>query len=296
MRKIYIILLTILCLVLLPSCVDTPAETTAETTVTDKSAQTTTAAELTVASTTEITTGTTPAMTTTAPTETTAQTTSAANESTTETTLETLPDMFVELMEHPLDRGYFWKKSDITRFFPDPKSQYVGVHYRVIGYDEEFEIINKGSIVSRWYVEIIDVYGEERYEEANQIDYDKICTVAMRGIPTSTLYGIPVPTIGEDYFRYAPLSEVISGDIWVALYMDIEEVDGEKYLYGYGIDMSVFEGAIKITDAEENQIYNEKNHYKITAYLNKIGKSLPTFDYKIKVEDFLDELGIMEKD
>ena len=296
MRKIYIILLTILCLVLLPSCVDTPAETTAETTVTDKSAQTTTAAELTVASTTEITTGTTPAMTTTAPTETTAQTTSAANESTTETTLETLPDMFVELMEHPLDRGYFWKKSDITRFFPDPKSQYVGVHYRVIGYDEEFEIINKGSIVSRWYVEIIDVYGEERYEEANQIDYDKICTVAMRGIPTSTLYGIPVPTIGEDYFRYAPLSEVISGDIWVALYMDIEEVDGEKYLYGYGIDMSVFEGAIKITDAEENQIYNEKNHYKITAYLNKIGKSLPTFDYKIKMEDFLDELGIMEKD
>lgn len=296
MRKIYIILLTILCLVLLPSCVDTPAETTAETTVTDKSAQTTTAAELTVASTTEITTGTTPAMTTTAPTETTAQTTSAANESTTETTLETLPDMFVELMEHPLDRGYFWKKSDITRFFPDPKSQYVGVHYRVIGYDEEFEIINKGSIVSRWYVEIIDVYGEERYEEANQIDYDKICTVAMRGIPTSTLYGIPVPTIGEDYFRYAPLSEVISGDIWVALYMDIEEVDGEKYLYGYGIDMSVFEGAIKITDAEENQVYNQENHYKIIAYLNKIGKSLPTFDYKIKMEDFLDELGIMEKD
>ena len=296
MRKIYIILLTILCLVLLPSCVDTPAETTAETTVTDKSAQTTTAAELTVASTTEITTGTTPAMTTTAPTETTAQTTSAANESTTETTLETLPDMFVELMEHPLDRGYFWKKSDITRFFPDPKSQYVGVHYRVVGYDSSLEDDNPGSIASRWFIEIIDVYGEEKYAEADQIDYDKICTVAMRGIPTSTLYGIPVPTIGEDYFRYAPLSEVISGDIWVALYMDIEEVDGEKYLYGYGIDMSVFEGAIKITDAEENQIYNEKNHYKITAYLNKIGKSLPTFDYKIKVEDFLDELGIMEKD
>ena len=118
----------------------------------------------------------------------------------------------------------------------------------------------------------------------------------MRGIPTSTLYGIPVPTIGEDYFRYAPLSEVISGDIWVALYMDIEEVDGEKYLYGYGIDMSVFEGAIKITDAEENQVYNQENHYKIIAYLKSIGKSLPTFDYKITMEDFLDELGILEKD
>ena len=275
------------------ACGDRPSEVSFETTT----AETTTAA--TTATTSDTTTlATTAEMITTAETTTanTEETTTAETFVTEETVLETLPDMFVELMEHPLDRGYFWKKSDITRFFPDPKSQYVGVHYRVIGYDEEFEIINKGSIVSRWYVEIIDVYGEERYEEANQIDYDKICTVAMRGIPTSTLYGIPVPTIGEDYFRYAPLSEVISGDIWVALYMDIEEVDGEKYLYGYGIDMSVFEDAIEITDAEENQVYNQENHYKIIAYLNKIGKSLPTFDYKIKVEDFLDELGIMEKD
>ena len=276
------------------ACGDRPSEASFETTTAETTTVATTATTLET-NTTEKNVTTTETTATETTVVDTVETTTIEDENTESVTLETLPDMFVELMEHPLDRGYFWKKSDITRFFPDPKSQYVGVHYRVIGYDEEFEIINKGSIVSRWYVEIIDVYGEERYEEANQIDYDKICTVAMRGIPTSTLYGIPVPTIGEDYFRYAPLSEVISGDIWVALYMDIEEVDGEKYLYGYGIDMSVFEDAIEITDAEENQVYNQENHYKIIAYLNKIGKSLPTFDYKIKVEDFLDELGVLEK-
>ena len=298
MKKINIVICLIASLLLLMSCGNIPVEskeetTTVETTTAEASimAETTTTMETTTAETTTETNS----ETTTANTE---ETTTAETLATEETVLETLPDMFVELMKRPDTGEYFGtgKKSDVRRFFPDPKEQYVGVYYRVVGYDPSMEEEIPGSICSRWFIEIIDIYGEEKYAEADQIDYDKIYTTAMRGIPTSTLYGIPVPTIGEDYFRYAPLYEVISGDLWVSLYMDVREVDGVKWLYGYNMDLSGFKGAVKITDHKENQVYNEENHYKIIAYLNKIGKSLPTFDYKIKMEDFLDELGIMEKD
>ena len=298
MKKINIVICLIASLLLLMSCGNIPVEskeetTTVETTTAEASimAETTTTMETTTAETTTETTS----ETTTANTE---ETTTAETLATEETVLETLPDMFVELMKRPDTGEYFGtgKKSDVRRFFPDPKEQYVGVYYRVVGYDPSMEEEIPGSICSRWFIEIIDIYGEEKYAEADQIDYDKIYTTAMRGIPNSTLYGIPVPTIGEDYFRYAPLYEVISGDLWVSLYMDVREVDGVKWLYGYNMDLSGFKGAVKITDHKENQVYNEENHYKIIAYLNKIGKSLPTFDYKIKMEDFLDELGILEKD
>ena len=298
MKKINIVICLIASLLLLMSCGNIPVEskeetTTVETTTAEASimAETTTTMETTTAETTTETNS----ETTTANTE---ETTTAETLATEETVLETLPDMFVELMKRPDTGEYFGtgKKSDVRRFFPDPKEQYVGVYYRVVGYDPSMEEEIPGSICSRWFIEIIDIYGEEKYAEADQIDYDKIYTTAMRGIPNSTLYGIPVPTIGEDYFRYAPLYEVISGDLWVSLYMDVREVDGVKWLYGYNMDLSGFKGAVKITDHKENQVYNEENHYKIIAYLNKIGKSLPTFDYKIKMEDFLDELGILEKD
>ena len=296
-RLLSLMLIGALFVSIFASCGDVTEETT--------TAETTTA--MTTATTLETTTDdTTMEIITTTETTTTVRTTTANTEETTtaetfatvETVLETLPDMFVELMKRPDTGEYFGtgKKSDVRRFFPDPKEQYVGVYYRVVGYDPSMEDEIPGSICSRWFIEIIDIYGEEKYAEADQIDYDKIYTTAMRGIPTSTLYGIPVPTIGEDYFRYAPLYEVISGDLWVSLYMDVREVDGVQYLYGYNMDLSGFKGAIKITDAEENQVYNQENHYKIIAYLKSIGKSLPTFDYKITMEDFLDELGILEKD
>lgn len=274
----------------------TTAETTTVATATTTSETTTDDTTAEIITTTETTAAESTVETTMANTE---ETTTAETLATEETVLETLPDMFVELMKRPDTGEYFGvgkNKSDVRRFFPSPKNQYVGVHYRVIGYDPSMEEDNPGSVCSRWFIEIIDIYGEEKYAEADQIDYDKIYTTAIRGIPTSTIYGIPVPTLGKDYFRYAPLSDVISGDLWVSLYMDVREVDGVQYLYGYNMDLSGFKGAIKITDEDENQVYNEENHYKIIAYLKSIGKSLPTFDYKITMEDFLDELGIVEKD
>lgn len=303
MKKINIIICLIASLLLLASCGNIPAESTTETTTVETTTaetsimtEDTTMTETTTAETTETTAAEPTVETTMANTE---ETTTAETLATEETVLETLPDMFVELMKRPDTGEYFGvgkNKSDVRRFFPSPKNQYVGVHYRVIGYDPSMEEEIPGSICSRWFIEIIDIYGEEKYAEADQIDYDKIYTTAIRGIPTSTIYGIPVPTVGEDYFRYAPLSDVISGDLWVSLYMDVREVDGVKWLYGYNMDLSGFKGAVKITDHNENQVYNEENHYKIIAYLKSIGKSLPTFDYKITMEDFLDELGIVEKD
>ena len=291
MKKINIVICLIVSLLLLTSCGNIPAGSTMETTVGEASSSeaTTTMMDPTTSEIIE-TIETTAA-------ESTVETTNKENITTVEThdteeiVLETLPDMFVELMAHTQGRGFYYPKSDITRFSTEFPSDYVGVHYRVIGYDESYQT----KLVSKWYVEIIDVYGEERFHNADSIDYNKIHTVAMRGVPTSSIYGIPVPTIGEDYFRYVHWNELLDRDWWVALYMDIEEIDGEKYLYGYGIDMSAFDGAIEITDEEENQIYNEENHYNIIAYLKSIGKELPTFDYKVKMEDFLHELGILMK-
>ena len=276
------------------ACGDRPSEVSFETTTAETTTVATTATtlETTAADTTEKNVTTTETTATETTVVDTVETTTIEDENTESVTLETLPDMFVELMKFSEDRGYFYPKSDITRFSSEFPGDYICVHYRVIGNDSTFATQKYGS---RWFVELIDVYGEERFDNI-EIDYDKTYTWTVKATLESSQYGRPVPTIGEDYFRYIHLDEFLSGDWWLSLYMDIKEVDGEKYLYGYGIDISAFESAIEITNEEENQIYNEENHYKIIAYLNKIGKELPTFDYKIKMEDFLDELGIVKKD
>ena len=71
--------------------------------------------------------------------------------------------------------------------------------------------------------------------------------------------------------------------------MPIEEIDGVEYVYGYGIDLGYLDCAIAITDEEENQIYKPGKHDSMIAQVLADGEELPTFDYKCKLADLIEE-------
>lgn len=203
---------------------------------------------------------------------------------------ENLSDQFEELMPFmDASRGYFYGKSDIRQYTDADYEQLVGVHYRVVSYDDSYA----GTWCTRWNIEIIEVYGAERYQ-ITEGDYDSLAQMYIKGKPTTHLYGRPIPEVGKEYFRYISKEDLLDANWGVGLYLSINEEDGVKYLYGYGIDLSVFDGAIKIVDEDENQIYKPGIHDKVIAHLNQIGQELPTFDYKCEVSDFLYGLGILK--
>lgn len=203
---------------------------------------------------------------------------------------ENLSDMFEELMPFmDSSRGYFYGKSDIRQYTDADYEQLVGVHFRVVEYDDSYV----GTWCTRWDIEIIEVYGEERYE-ITEDDYECHAQMYIKGKPTTHLYGRPIPEVGKEYFRYITKEDLLDANWGVGLYLSIKEEDGVQYLYGYGIDLSVFDGAMKITDESENQIYKPGTHDKVIAYLNQIGQELPTFDYKCELWDFLYGLGILK--
>ena len=194
-------------------------------------------------------------------------------------TYHTLSDQFVALMEYPRG-GYYGEKSDIRRFNFD---DYCAIRFRVLGHDDTY----LGRVASIYFIQIVDAYGIDTF------DSQKIYRMGYRGKLDEQLYGIPPLEPGKEYVRYYTPAELEDELLQMSLTMPVlDDVDGNTYVYGYGIDFSVFECAIEITDWEENQIYKEGKHDKIISYLKKIEKELPTFDYKCEIYAFLKELGI----
>ena len=306
MKKRIILIVFLYVVLLLSSCdynallqESTHSETTSETpvetmttTTSIKDENTSTNATVEVITTTETTTETT-----SRPLE---ETTTIESDLTEETTYETLPDLFERLMEFPSGKGYFYGKADIRKS-TNLAEEEIGVHFRVVGFDHDY----RGMVGSYYYVQIIETYGEDKFAdqlttftkvEIDPIDRNQIYKMHWRGHLDDHLYGRPPLQIGEDYFRYITWDDHENGIFTMGLVMDIEEIDGKQYLYGYGIDMSVWDCAEKITDYEENQIYKVGQHDKVIAYLNGIGKSLPTFDYRCELFEWMDEVGIYTKE
>ena len=116
----------------------------------------------------------------------------------TEEKYENLSDQFEELMPFmDASRGYFYGKSDIRQYTDADYEQLVGVHYRVVSYDDSYA----GTWCTRWNIEIIEVYGAERYQ-ITEGDYDSLAQMYIKGKPTTHLYGRPIPEVGKEYFRY----------------------------------------------------------------------------------------------
>ena len=188
-------------------------------------------------------------------------------------------DTFESFMRFP-GKGYFFGKVALESYKTRGSSI---VLFRVLGIEEDY--IGEFTI---YLVQIVDIYGIKNY------DTEKVYRMAWRGHLEDQLYGRPPLEIGKIYGRLMALNE---GDLeiynlWQAgLIYDVKEENGKRYLYAYGTDLSIYDCKIPITDPEENSIYKPGKHDKVIAKLNELGQALPTFDYKVEVQAFYDELN-----
>ncbi len=188
-------------------------------------------------------------------------------------------DPFERFMPFPSNRGYFYGKKLLDR---NEVRGLPFVLFRVIGIEEEM------NDFITYTVRIEEAYGIEHY------DTERVYRMGWRGLSSSHLYGRPPLEIGEVYGRFLVMSEegLQTIGLWQAgLVYGVRELDGKRYLYGYGSDLSRLDCKIPITDPEENSIYKTGKHDKVIAALQSLGQELPVFDYKVELISFYDEIN-----
>ena len=150
-------------------------------------------------------------------------------------------------------------------------------------------IVDEDIILDKYYrtlysFRVIDNFGQ------GDIDSSILFTIWVNGNNFHQIYGQPMPEIGHEYviYNFIPTTDP-DVPLMASYWLDIKEQGGDEYLYPFYLDISDFSSAIKIDNEEENQIYKKGKHSYIIEYLRKNKISMPTFDYKIKLFDFLHE-------
>lgn len=138
-------------------------------------------------------------------------------------------------------------------------------------------------------VRILEYYG---FDE--EVDTEKIYTMAYRGSPKNPLHDRPALQIGAEYLRFGKIN-LNNTVIQASLIAPIGYVDGKAYEYGYGLDFSRLACATRITDKAENQIFKPGIHDKYIEYALANDIVFPTFDYKCELYALLKELGVLKQ-
>ncbi len=188
-------------------------------------------------------------------------------------------DTFEEFMMFPQGRGYFYGKKKLE------KNEVRGmpfVVFRVVGIAEE------STEFTVYTVQVDRIYG------AKEGGAGELYRMVWRGRADAQLYGRPPLESGVLYGRFLGISEdrLHSMALWQAgLIYRVEEENGKRYLYGYGVDLSSLDCRIPIVDPEENSIYKTGKHEKALAKLRDLGQAAPVFEYKAELDAFLREIG-----
>ncbi len=256
MKKIIAMILALGMMVSLSACENTPSNTTENTTTAAPIVQTTTG---------DSTPTTTPPETTAAP-------------------IVTPPfvDNFNNFLHLDGEEKYVGKATLI------PETRWGGsdatppfVLIQIVGIDH----IEDSLTIYR--VKMVEAFGFDGIEP------NRVFLMAWRGTAKEYLYGRPPMEIGKIYGKFMPnlSTDWMAEDhvIQAGLMYDIQEIEGERYIYGFGMDLSFMNCKIEITDPEENNIFKSGKHDKAIAALEADGMKMPTFDYKCEINEFYAE-------
>ena len=134
------------------------------------------------------------------------------------------------------------------------------------------------------FFKIIDDFGQ------GNVDFSATYSIWVMGNEKHQVYGQPLLEIGKEYVLYNFNTYVKPEQTMTASYwFNISERDGEEYLYPFYLDISGYSSSEKISDATENGIYKKNLHSDIIKYLRKNNIPNPTFDYRIKLSDYINE-------
>lgn len=148
--------------------------------------------------------------------------------------------------------------------------------------DEEYMVLEYYR--TKYFFRVIDDFGQ------GFVDFSATYSIWVMGNEKHQVYGQPLLEIGKEYVLYNFNTYVNPEQTMTASYwFDIVENDGEEYLYPFYLDISEYPSREKILDEKENVIYKDNNHKKIIKYLKQHNIKNPTFEYKIKLENFLKE-------
>ena len=158
------------------------------------------------------------------------------------------------------------------------------LRFRVVGIEEE-TYPSAGAWISVYLIQVTDIYGSD-------MDFDKnrIYRMAFRGSEEYQLYSRPTLEIGEEYVRLSHINFEKYSLMQMGQTFKVADTDKGTYIYGYSVDISQAKCAEKITDYDENQVYEVGKHDAEIAYLQSTGMELPFFEYKAEPNALIKEL------
>ncbi|MBR4959608.1 MAG: hypothetical protein IKY52_01785 [Clostridia bacterium] len=196
-----------------------------------------------------------------------------------------------------------WKRP-IDRFeqIPDWKIQIVDMDaprysYRIKILD--IECYSTDQIISPgrdWRFPVTSYHVQILRDESNDCEINKDAYITLNGAHMYPIYGYPRLAVGGEYLiadAYEPYltcwRDYSADYAYKPSYLfEIHEIDGTEYLYPFDCDISTLDFKMEITDPEENAIYKQYRDWDILKVLNEYGYVNPTFDYKVKLTDFVE--------
>lgn len=179
----------------------------------------------------------------------------------------------------PFGGGYgvfFGKVSVFEVILPENP---IFIRFRVLS------ILEDSDGMAKYQVQVTRIYGSDM-----AFDKERVYIMNFRGSSDTPRYGRPMLEIGEEYVRFASENFESYSLMQASLIFKVSDIDNETYVYGYGVDFSETQCAIKIMDDTENEIYMEGKHDKILAYLRFVGENIPVFEYKCEINALLAEV------
>ena len=134
------------------------------------------------------------------------------------------------------------------------------------------------------FFKIIDDFGQ------GFVDFSATYSIWVMGNEKHQVYGQPLLEIGKEYVLYNFNTHVEPEQTMTASYwFDIVENDGDEYLYPFYLDISEYPSSETINDIKENEIYKNGTNDDIIKYLRRHKITNPTFEYKIRLVDYIKE-------
>lgn len=154
----------------------------------------------------------------------------------------------------------------------------------VVGYAGEANSLNNIRC-SNYYV-CIEKYGEGLTDAT-------VYKMRVFGAPDEMIYGQERIEIGDRFLTVGSVNEKERAvDALFSFFAKIKKVDGVEYVYSplNVYDFPRLKCAEHITDKEESSIYKSGLDDDVIAYMNANKMPQPTYDYKCKIDEFVDEV------
>ena len=198
---------------------------------------------------------------------------------------------------HPLRKPIDWfaEISKESLFITDEDAERYCYRIKIL----DIECYSTDQFPSRpgreWRFPITSYHVQVLRDESNDREINQDAYITLNGAHMYPIYGYPRLAVGGEYLiadAYEPYltcwRDYSADYAYKPSYLfEIHEIDGTEYLYPFDCDIRSLDFKIEITDPEENAMYKQYRDWDVLKVLEEYGYANPTFDYKVKLSEFV---------